>query len=206
MSLEPSTRVSLLDRLRQQPTDQQAWEVFVQRYSPTIYGWCRRWNLQEADAQDVTQNVLTILAVRMKTFTYDPQQRFRAWLHTVTRHAWSAFVEGCQRAPRSGDEREAAHLLESVPAREDLVRRLEERFDQELLELAMEQVRLRVEAHTWEAFRLTALERQTAAEVAGQLGMKVATVYVARSKVQKMIRAELGKLEEPPAVVAEEQP
>jgi RNA polymerase sigma-70 factor (ECF subfamily) len=192
MPPEPSTHVSLLARLGQGPTDESAWREFVDQYAPTIYGWCRRRGLQEADAQDVTQTVLAILARRMKTFTYDPSARFRGWLHTVTRHAWSAFVEARQRAPRTGADSAA---LETVEAREDLVQHLEQRFDLELLELATASVRERVEPRTWEAFRLTAVEQVSAADAAAKLNMKIATVYVARSKVQKMIRAEVQRLE-----------
>jgi RNA polymerase sigma-70 factor (ECF subfamily) len=113
----------------------------------------------------------------------------------VTRHAWSAFTENRRQAvPVSGDTR-LGGLLETVEAREDLVRRLEEQFDHELLELALARTRQRVEPHTWEAFQLTALEQHPAGEVAGRLGMNVATVYVARSKVQKLVRQELRLLE-----------
>ena len=55
----------------------------------------------------------------------------------------------------------------------------------------------RVEPHTWEAFRLTAQEGLSGAEVAARLGMQVATVFVARSTVQKMLQEEARKLEEP---------
>jgi RNA polymerase sigma factor (sigma-70 family) len=195
MPPEPSTSDSLLARLRQDPTDQQAWAQFVACYGPKIYGWCRHWGLQEADAQDVAQSVLTVLAVRMKTFAYDPSLRFRGWLHTVTRHAWSAFVEDRRRTVLASEARGVGGVLDSVEAREDLVRRLEEQFDTELLEVAMTRTRQRVEPHTWEAFRLTALEQHPAGEVAGRLGMNVATVYVARSKVQKLVREELQRLE-----------
>lgn len=63
------TSVTLLGRLRQDPTDQATWAAFVARYGPKIYAWCRRqWNLQEVDAEDVTRNVLLILARKMGTF------------------------------------------------------------------------------------------------------------------------------------------
>src|SRR5207247_1745645 len=48
------TSATLVARLRQVPPDQAAWGEFTERYGRKIYGWCRRWNLQEADAQDVT--------------------------------------------------------------------------------------------------------------------------------------------------------
>jgi RNA polymerase sigma-70 factor (ECF subfamily) len=82
-----------------------------------------------------------------------------------------------------------------LEARDDLIGRLDEQFDRELLELACIRVRLRVEPHTWEAFRLTAIERLAGAAVADKLGIKVATVFKAKSKVQKMLREEIGRLE-----------
>ena len=56
-------------------------------------------------------------------------------------------------------------------------------------------MRLRVQPHTWEAFRLTAVEGKSGAEVAALLGMQVATVFVARGKVQKMLQDEVRKLD-----------
>src|SRR4051812_26981460 len=85
------TSASLLLRLRTAPDDQALWGEFVDRYGPLIYGWCRRWKLQESDAEDVTQDVLLRLATRMREFRYDPSRSFRGWLKTLTRHAWSDF-------------------------------------------------------------------------------------------------------------------
>ena len=83
----------------------------------------------------------------------------------------------------------------TLEARENLAQKLEEAFDLELLEAAKVRVRLRVAPHTWEAFHLTALEGLPVAEVAPRVRMQVAMVYVAKSKVQKMLQEEIGKLE-----------
>src|SRR5215216_2109392 len=88
------TSATLLARLRQLPADEAAWGEFTERYARKIYGWCRGWKLQEADAHDVTQTVLLKLAEKMQSFVYDPTRSFRAWLKTVTRHAWSDFWDG----------------------------------------------------------------------------------------------------------------
>ena len=200
-SAESRTSPTLLGRLGRDPMDAAAWEEFVRRYGPRIHGWCRSWNLQEADAEDVTQSVLLRLAQKMRTFTYDPTRSFRAWLRTLTRHAWSEFVEDRRRAPGSGDSR-FREWLESLKAPEDLLKRLEEEFDRELLDEALVRVQLSVTPERWEAFRLTALEGMSGAEAARKLSLKVATVYSMRSKVQKLVRAEMNKLEklglEPP--------
>jgi len=194
--VDSKTSATLLARLRQIPADQTAWVQFTERYGRKIYAWCRLWNLQGADAEDLTQDVLLKLAEKMQTFVYDPAKSFRAWLKTVARHAWSDSCSGRKAAVAAGGS-QALELLHTVEAREDLVRRLEEEFDRELLDEAMARVRMRVRPQTWEAFERTALQGQSGAEAAQALGMKVATVFVARSKVQKMLQEELQKLEDP---------
>jgi RNA polymerase sigma factor (sigma-70 family) len=189
------TSSTLLGRLRRDPTDQQAWTVFVQRYGPKIYRWCRTWKLQEADAQDVTQNVLGRLAQKMGTFVYDPDRSFRGWLRTLTHHALSEFVADRQKRSRGKEDLTALSQLASVTARDDLVRGLGEEFDKELMEEAMSRVQLRVASHMWEAFRMTAMEGLSGAEVAVRLGMKVATVYTAKSKVNRLLQLEVQRLE-----------
>jgi RNA polymerase sigma-70 factor (ECF subfamily) len=194
--VESQTSITLLTKLRQVPADQEAWAQFSQRYGRKIYAWCRQWDLQEADAEDVTQNVLLKLAEKMQTFQYDREGSFRAWLKTVTRHAWSDYLSGRKAAVAAGGS-QAVELLHTVEAREDLVRRLDEEFDRELLDEAAARVRQRVTPRTWQAFERTAVQGQSGAEAAAALGMKVATVFVARSKVQKMLQEEVRKLEGP---------
>src|SRR5262249_52295347 len=156
--------------LCQNPADPEKWGKFVARYGPKIYGWCRHWGLQQADAEDGTQDVLTTLAQKMGTFVYDPSKSFRAWLKTITPHAWIDFLARRQRAGRGSGDSEVATLLDSLPARDDLVARLDAEFDQEVLEAAITRVRLRVKPTTWEAYRLTAMEGLSGAAAAAQLG------------------------------------
>ena len=192
---ESGTRITLLGRLRRDPTNEAAWAEFVDHYGAKIYSWCRKWNLQEADAQDVTQNVLLKLARKMGEFTYDPSRSFRAWLKTLTHHAWSDFLESRARPGIGSGDSNALDILHSIEAREDLVRQLEEEFDHEILREAMQRVRLRVAPQTWQAFTLTALDGLSGAEAAERIPMQVAQVFVAKRRVQKMLRAEVARLE-----------
>jgi RNA polymerase sigma-70 factor (ECF subfamily) len=82
-----ATRATLLARLRRDPTDQAAWGEFVEHYGRHIYRWCRQWQLQDADAEDVTQDILLKLAQKLRDFEYDASRRFRGWLKTVAHHA-----------------------------------------------------------------------------------------------------------------------
>ena len=189
------TSATLLGRLRDVPTDQSAWGEFVDRYGAVIYGWCRRWHLQDADSRDVTQAVLATLCIKMRTFQYDDKLSFRGWLRTLTHHTLSDLAASRRPATRGAGTVDDSDWLESLEAREDLIDRIDEQFDRELFEEATIRVRLRVEPHTWEAFRLTAIEQMSGAAVADRLGMKVATVFKAKSKVQRMLREEIGHLE-----------
>jgi hypothetical protein len=63
-----------------------------------------------------------------------------------------------------------------------------EEYDLELLECAPKEVQSPVETRTWEAFRLTAEEGLSGAEVADRLTMNVAAVFRVRSRVQQMLR------------------
>src|SRR5438034_7196871 len=145
----PTTRVTLLTRLRQDPSDQSGWDEFVERYGRHIYRWCRQWKLQDADAEDVTQNILIKLSQKLRAFAYDPSLSFRGWLKTVAHHAWRDFEDSRRRAqPAAGDSQVRERML-TLEAREDLAQKLEEAFDLELLEAAKVRVRLRVAPHTW---------------------------------------------------------
>ena len=189
------TSITLLGRLRRDPKDQAAWSEFVARYGPRILQWCRGWRLQESDAQDVTQDVLLKLNGLMVRFVYDPSGSFRAWLKTLTHHAWRDLAAERRRSGVGVGERSVSELLRNLQAGENLVEQLDAEFRQEVMDRAMERVRRRVSARTWDAFRLTALEGWSGAAVAGRLEMKVARVYGARSEVKEMIREEVRMLE-----------
>jgi RNA polymerase sigma-70 factor (ECF subfamily) len=166
-----------------------AWDEFARQYRPKIYKWCRDWGVQEADADDVAQLVLAKLLKLLGGFDYDPAKSFRGWLKTVSRRVWSDLRERQDRIVG------ADSLLRTVEAHADLEAQLESTYDYELLELAMEKIKNRVEPSTWEAFRLTAIEGIPAAEAAQRLVMAVGNVYVAKHRVQKLLHHEVQELE-----------
>lgn len=189
-----ATSVTLLARLRDRPTDQAIWQEFVRRYRPLIYASCRKWQLQPADAEDVTQAVLARLLDKMRTFQYDPTQSFRAWLRTVTRRVLANELSRRRRVQGSGDS-VIVMMLANIEARDGLIQAVEAGYDRELLDEALRRVRQRVAPQQWEAFRLTALESMSGADASKQLGMLVSTVYSSKSKVQKLVREELERID-----------
>jgi RNA polymerase sigma-70 factor (ECF subfamily) len=173
-----------------EPADEHAWQEFVARYEPRIKSCCHAFPLQAADAEDVAQTILLKLVRGLRTFEYDPSLSFRAWLHTVTHHALVDFLD--ERRVSGLSDAAVTKMLESTPARESIAQQILAEFDRERLEIALQQARQRVPRSQWEAFRLTVLEGLSGAEASAQLGMPVATVYTAKSKVKKLVRELMG--------------
>jgi RNA polymerase sigma-70 factor (ECF subfamily) len=191
-----STSVTLLGRLGLQPNDESAWQEFVARYTPLLQGWCRRCGLQATDAEDVTQNILLRLAGQLRRYDYRPSGSFRGWLRTVARGAWCDFLVVGQKPGAAGTGESAVQqLLNNVEAQDDLVAQLDAEATRELLRAAVEQVRPNVQQSTWDAFQLQAIEGLSGAEVAERLQLSVGAVYMARCRVQKMLRDEIARLD-----------
>ncbi|MEM7316344.1 MAG: sigma-70 family RNA polymerase sigma factor [Planctomycetota bacterium] len=188
-----TTRLSLLGRLKDDPDDQASWSEFVARYQPMIQRWCRSFGLQPADANDVTQNVLLKIARQMRRFEYRKDGKFRAWLRTVVYHAWCDYLQ-THKWKGTGDE--AIHgLLQSVEARDDLIQKIEDEYDQQLFDEASRLVQRRVDSHIWLAFEHMALKHKSAKETAEELGITEGSAYVSKSRVQRMLTDEIANLE-----------
>ena len=101
--------------------DQQAWNAIVERYSPLVWSICRRYRLNQADAEDVFQTAWMRLVDHLDSLC-EPAA-LGGWLSTTTRRE-------CFRVQRANCRHSAAeqvHDLESIPDR------LTETADHELL-------------------------------------------------------------------------
>jgi RNA polymerase sigma-70 factor (ECF subfamily) len=194
MSATPTTRASLLVRLRDRG-DAAAWREFVSLYAPVVYAYARRRQVQDADAADLTQEVLRNVMNAARKLEYDPARgSFRAWLFTVTRNKLIDLRER-QRRGRGAGGTSAAERIEQQPAPDDEAV-WDEEFRRRLFSAAAEQVRGEFEPSTWRAFWLTAVEDKKPADAAAELGMSVGAVYVAKSRVQASLRQRVAELEE----------
>jgi RNA polymerase sigma-70 factor (ECF subfamily) len=192
-SPDKNTSLTLMMRVQQDPADPQAWNEFVERYQPIIRGWCLRWGSQPSDADDVAQQVLVRLLGAIKKYHYNPAPGFRGWLKTVTRNAWLDFIGS--RPHTAGEVHEhLGSIADSHDALLDLENQMENAFEQELLELAMRRVEKRVKPATWEAFRLTHVEKLSGTEAAERLKVPASQVYVAKHRVVKLLKEELQSL------------
>src|SRR5262245_57546191 len=127
--LPPPTRASLLVRLRD-GGDQDAWRQFVDLYAPLVFGWARRRGLQEADAADLTQEVLRAVARALPAQGYDPTRgAFRGWLYTVTRNKLNTFQGRQARGERGSGDSDVQERLEAVEAPDDSEERWQREYE-----------------------------------------------------------------------------
>jgi RNA polymerase sigma factor (sigma-70 family) len=184
----------LLLRLLQCPTDAEAWDQLARRYGGTIYNWCRRYGLQDADAQDVTQNVFASLLHRLSQFDRS-RARFRTWLYTIVHNCVRDWREAAAQRQESGTKT-VWQLLASQEAERDLEARLCENFDLELLELAETAVRLQVEPNTWAAYQCFCKEQLSLKKAAERIGIPAGHVSKYARRVRDMVSRQITLLEE----------
>lgn len=189
MSNTPATRLSLLVRLRD-ARDDRAWSQFVELYAPLVYGFSRKHGLQDADAADLTQDVLQAVSGGIRRLDYDPQRgSFRGWLFTVVRNKLRNFLAAQKRPGRDTGDSNAQRLLQELPAREDdQAAWWDQEYEQRVFSWAAGQARGAFQDSTWQAFWQTAVEGKTGPEVARALRLTVAAVYLAKGRVMARLK------------------
>jgi RNA polymerase sigma-70 factor (ECF subfamily) len=183
-----TTSPSLLERLRQ-PLDEAAWKRFVDLYTPLLFFWVRRLGSRGSDADDLVQDIFALLVRKLAEFRYDPRQRFRGWLWTVTvnkcrerrrRDGMAAHPGDGQLSDLAGPN--PAEEFDEAEYRQYVAHRVA-RFIQEEFSPAI-----------WKAFWECVVADRPAAEVADELGTTENAVYLAKSRVLRRLRQELGGL------------
>lgn len=163
-------------------------------FGPLVYQWCRRQGLQSADAADVGQEVFRTVAAKIGSFHRDrPGDTFRGWLWTITR---SKAVDHWrqQGEPRGQGGTGAQQCLAEVPEQEPEPFSGRGERPNSLSRRALQLVQAEFEDTTWRAFWMVVVDRRSPAEAASELGLSVNAVYLAKSRVLRRLREELGEL------------
>jgi len=183
------TSLSLLGRLAAVPGDDD-WSRLHDLYRPLLRAWAARAGVAGADADDLAQDVLLVVFREVGGFERRGPGAFRGWLRAILANRLRDHFRKASRAPALADLDD----LESPGSA------LSARWDREHDEHVVAQLLRQAEAHftpaTWRAFRRHVLEGEPAARVAGELGLSVNSVLLAKSRVLKRLRGELDGLVE----------
>lgn len=193
----PPTRASLLVRLRD-PQDESAWREFVDLYTPLVYGYARKQGLQDADAADLSQDVLGAVSGAVGRLEYDPARgAFRNWLFTVVRRKLSNWRAARRNRLQGSGDSAIQQFLDECPAPERMEAEWQAEWERRLVGWACEQVRRQTSDLTWQAFWRTAIDGQPGKKVADDLGLSIAAVYHARSRVLARLKEIVQSAQEP---------
>lgn len=180
----PTTRFSLLMQIKD-TTNQAAWEEFVATYSPAIHRFARQKGLQDADARDLAQNVMSAVADRIGDFEVDNDRaRFRTWLARIAlNQTITMFRRRKCDVARGGSTAVAVLNRQQVDSTD-----LELNYRREVFRLLARQVRAEFEESTWQAFWMTAVDGISIEEAARSLGRSVGAIYTARSRIVRRLQ------------------
>jgi RNA polymerase sigma-70 factor, ECF subfamily len=192
----PETSESLLLKLRD-AEDAAAWERFVAVYRPAVYRLARRRGLQNADAEDLAQQVMGSVSRAIGNWRKDSARgSFRSWLFRVARNACvNAVTRGPHDAARGGTSVE--EQLQQWPAQEDAIERLiEDEHQRAVFRWAAEEVQAEFQEATWLAFRLTTIDGFSVEQAAEELGKSVGSVYASRSRVMRRLKRKVSEFQD----------
>lgn len=191
----PETRQSLLLRLHDSQ-DHQAWSEFTAIYEPLIYRLATRNGFQDADARELTQEVMLAVAGAIERWDPDPGRgSFRGWLFRIARNLMINFLAKRRNRPLATGDTDFNRLLNEQPAdASDETRYFDQEYKRQTFHWAAEQIRTEFQDHTWQAFWQTCVDGSAVKEVADKLEMSVGAVYVSRSRVMARLRKEIERV------------
>lgn len=187
------TRGSLLIRLRD-AQNHAAWREFVELYQPVIYRLCRRRGVRHADAEDLVQQVLLLVARAVDRFDAASEKgTFRGWLYRISHNVIVNFLSRDLPKQRAASVDPTTGTLEAAEKDNSSLVRMELR--RQLFREAAQRAREEFEESTFRAFWLTSVEDISIEEAAKQLSKNTGAIYAARSRVLKRLREIVQDLE-----------
>jgi RNA polymerase sigma-70 factor (ECF subfamily) len=196
-----ATRWSLVGRIKN-TQDDKSWNEFHDLYRGLILGVAKKAGLQDAEALDVLQETMTAVSKNIGGFEANPERgSFRAWLLQMAR--WRIMDQLKKRLPisvvgsRSDNATETTPAVERVPdPREvDLERLCDAEWKEQLMNQALKEVQLQINAEHYQIFYLLEIERRTIPDVARMVGRNRAPIYLIRHRVTNALKKIVKRLE-----------
>jgi RNA polymerase sigma-70 factor (ECF subfamily) len=199
ISTNSSTKLSLLAKLADDKGREDVWPTFVEKYGKAIYAWCLKWGASSEDAEDIVQQTLLTVFLKLEHFKHGGRYTFRGWLRQIARHTWLKIIEKSAKATVvDTDEMErltSIKLLKTIGARDDLISSFDQLACEEIRDMAFSKVRERVSAQTWQAYIMSDHDQSPGIEIASRLGMTIGAVRLSAYRVRLMLNDELARID-----------
>ncbi|MDA1229686.1 MAG: sigma-70 family RNA polymerase sigma factor [Planctomycetota bacterium] len=195
MANMPDTRDSLIAQV-QNPANREAWEQFTAIYRPVVYRLARTRGLQDADAEDLAQQVLLAIARAIPDWQRNNSQtRFRHWLNRIAKNViLNALTRGAKEPAVGGSG--FMNLLRGVTQPDDIESQIELEYRRQVYRQAAEIVRDAVQGHTWSIFVMTIIEGQSTEIVANKMQTTIGNVHAIRSRIMRRLQDAVKDIQE----------
>lgn len=180
----PSTHMTLLNRLRN-PEDTQGWDDFWEIYSPLVYSFCRRRDMQHEDALDVRQNAM--LALRRSLPNFDPAKgKFRGWFGQLIRREISKYKDKQIRDGRAvGGE-----FLPDNPAQSES-EDWDSQFNGHVVQIALDRIKVEFGPVEWQVMQRVVLAGSKPRAVADDIGRDAAWISRVKYRLLQRLKTEV---------------
>ncbi len=189
-----STRLSLLARAG--AGSESDWSRLIALYRPLVYGWLRRHEVSHHDAEELTQDVLSVLVEKLSTFSHSGRTgAFRHWLREITVNRARGFWRVGRNRTKAITVSNLVLMVDQLADEtSDLSKRWEREHDQHVLRELLQRMESQFTEQTLTAFRRQVFDGAGADDVASDLKMTVGAVYSAKSRVLRELRREASGL------------
>jgi RNA polymerase sigma-70 factor (ECF subfamily) len=157
--------------------------------------WCGRGGVAPGEVGDVAQEIFVAASQGLERFHRDrPGDTFRGWLRGISRNQILLYFRKSEGQARAEGGEMAQRRMDSI------IDPLSEPVEGEPIQIkqfyrrAVEQVRSEFEERTWQAFWLTVIDCRSPADLAAELGMSMAAIRQAKSRVLRRLKQEMGQL------------
>jgi RNA polymerase sigma-70 factor (ECF subfamily) len=188
------TSASLLQRLRDCP-DEASWQRLDDLYRPLICRWLRRDPTLGDEAEDLAQEILSVLVREVSGFRRQRTGSFRRWLRTITFHRLQWFQRNRRHRPQPvGGPPEQSPLAQLADPASEMSQIWDREHDEHVIRRLLELLEQEFEADTLAAFRRVVFDEVKPAQVAVEMGKSVNAVLLAKSRVLQRLRQEAEDL------------
>jgi len=189
------TSLSLLERLSID-SDNASWAQLVELYGPLLRHWLRRYDVAEADCDDLIQDVLLVVSRELPEFRHNRRTgAFRSWLRKILANRVQNHWRARKRRPMATGRSTFAEQLNQLEDDDSNCSRMwDAEHDRQVIEHLLSRSADRFAPTTWQAFHRLMIDGLDADAVAAELGITVNAVYIAKSRVLSALRRDAAGL------------
>ncbi len=187
----PNSLPTLIDLLKTDPHGPH-WTEFWRIYSPVVYYFCQRRNLQHHDILDISQNAL--LQMRRSLHNFDFKKgRFRGWFAMIIRREISKFRNARLQDGKSIEVGQISEEVEIEDDRSDWDRE----FHLHAMEVAIARLKMELAPDDIVILEKVLVQGQKPSLIASDVGIEPASISRKKYKILQRLKEVVLRISEP---------